>query len=71
MRYKILKGCVAGGRARRLGSIVELDDEQGRNLMLMGRVAPYDEPKEPENRSIGLDEESKPRRRGRPRKTED
>jgi len=71
MRYKILKGCVAGGRACRMGSIVELNDEEGRNLMLMGRVAPYDEPKEPENRSIGLDEESKPRRRGRPRKTED
>lgn len=71
MRYKILKGCVAGGRARRMGSIVELSDSEGLNLMQMGRVAPYDEPKEPENRSIGLDEESKPRRRGRPRKTED
>lgn len=70
MRYQVLKGCVAGGRARRLGSIIELDDEEGQSLMLMGRVAPYNEPEPLADRALGLAEETKPRRRTRARKTE-
>jgi hypothetical protein len=67
MRYKVLKGCVAGGRARRMGSIIDLDDAEATSLMNMGRVAPYDEKEPVEDRSIGLGEE-KPKRRGRPPK---
>jgi hypothetical protein len=53
-----------------LGSIIELDDEEGQNLMLMGRVAPYNEPEPLADRALGLAEETKPRRRTRARKTE-
>ena len=63
MRYTVLKGCVAGGSARRAGSIIELDEKEAESLMLMGRVAPHDEGAAREDRSIGLREETKPRRR--------
>lgn len=68
MRYKVLRNTVAAGRVRRMGSIVQLDDEEGRDLMRLGRVAPHAEEEPMEDRSIGLNEETKPRRRGRPKK---
>ena len=70
MRYRVLKSCVAGGMARRLGSIIELDEKEATNLMAMGRVAPHDEAAQREDRSVGLKEETKPRRRGRAKKAE-
>lgn len=67
MKYKVLRNTVAAGRVRRMGSLVELDDAEAKELMAMGRVAPHHEEKI-EDRSVGLSEETKPRRRGRPKK---
>lgn len=71
MRYKVLQSCVAGGRARRMGSIIELSDLEARDLMSIGRVAPHDEPAPEENRALGFDEVTKPRRRALAKKVED
>lgn len=70
MKYVVLRNTVAGGRVRRQGSLVELSDSEARELMGMGRVAPHHEEKTVD-RSVGLTEETKPRRRGRPRKKVD
>jgi hypothetical protein len=50
-----------------MGSLVELNDAEAKELMAMGRVAPHHE-EQIEDRSVGLSEETKPRRRGRPKK---
>ena len=71
MKYKVLRNTVAAGRVRRMGSVVELDDSEAKILMSMGRVAPHAEEQPLEDRSIGLTEETKPRRRGRPKKVDD
>lgn len=70
MKYKVLRNTVATGRVRRMGSVIELDDSEAKILMSMGRVAPHHEEKI-EDRSVGLTEETKPRRRGRPKKVAD
>ena len=70
MRYKVLRNTVAAGRVRRMGSLIELDDAEARELMALGRVAPHDEAAPTEDRSVGLKEETKPRRRGRAKKAE-
>lgn len=70
MRYKVLRNTVAAGRVRRMGSLIELDDAEARELMALGRVAPHDEEAPREDRSVGLKEETKPRRRGRAKKAE-
>ena len=67
MKYKVLRNTVAAGRVRRMGSLVELNDAEAKELMAMGRVAPHHE-EQIEDRSVGLSEETKPRRRGRPKK---
>ena len=70
MRYKVLRNTVAAGRVRRMGSLIELDDAEARELMALGRVASHDEAAPTEDRSVGLKEETKPRRRGRAKKAE-
>lgn len=69
MPYLILKSCVAGGSRRSAGDIIELDGDEARQLLVMGRVAVAPEPK-PEtetNRSVGLqaDTASPLKKRGR------
>jgi hypothetical protein len=71
MKYKVLRNTVAAGRVRKMGSLVELDDAEARELMAMGRVAPHAEEAPIADRAVGLTEETKPRRRTRARKTED
>ena len=70
MRYKVLRNTVAAGRVRLMGALVELDDAEAKELMQMGRVAPHAEEAPVADRALGLSEETKPRRRGRPRKNE-
>ena len=68
MKYQVLKSCVINNQPAPAGSIVEVDGDQSRALLSMGRIMPYDEPKV-ENRSVGLDEsDEQPKRRGRPKK---
>ena len=71
MKYKVLRNTVAAGRVRRLGAIIELDDDEAKELMSMGRVAPHDEPEPIADRALGLADETKPRRRTRARKAQD
>ena len=70
MKYKVLRNTVAAGRVRRLGTLIELDDAEAKELMAMGRVAPHAEEAPIADRAVGLTEETKPRRRTRARKTE-
>lgn len=70
MKYEVLKGCVINLQGRKKGEILEISDEDAKMLMGLGRIAPVNEQITVENRSIGLDEESKPRRRGRKSKAD-
>jgi len=70
MKYEVLKGCVINRKGRQKGEILEISDEEARLLMGLGKIAPADEQVIVENRSVGLDEESKPRRRGRKSKAD-
>lgn len=69
--YLVLKNCMAGGARRTAGDVVELPASEGNLLISMGRVeeasAPKPEPKI-EDRSVGLSEDTAPKKRGRPRK---
>jgi hypothetical protein len=64
MKYEVMKGCVIKGQPHSVGSIVELDHSQAKELIEIGRIAlmsevvkqqPVEEPIELENRSVGLD----------------
>ena len=70
MKFKVMKGCVVAGEQQKAGDLVEINNaEELKALMGIGRVAPHDEPVI-EDRSVGLNEESKPRRRGRQKKSD-
>lgn len=69
--YLILKGCMAGGQRRSPGDVVELPASEGNLLISMMRVEEAKEIKaapQIEDRSVGLTEETAPKKRGRPRK---
>lgn len=70
MKYEVLKSCIINRKGRQKGEILEISDEEARLLMGLGKIAPADEQVIVENRSVGLDEESKPRRRGRKSKAD-
>lgn len=66
MKYLVLKGTVISGRQVRAGDVVEIDGSQARELEGMGRVCQVIETEtKVEDRSIGLSDESKPKRRTR------
>lgn len=66
MKYLVLKGTVISGRQVRAGDVVEIDGSQARELEGMGRVCQVIETEtKVQDRSIGLSEESKPKRRTR------
>lgn len=71
MKFQVLKSCVINGAPKKAGDVVDIaSDADVRALMGIGRIAPYDEPLI-EDRSIGLSEETKPKKRGRPKKVID
>ena len=70
MKYEVLKGCVINQKGRQRGEILEISDEDAKALMGIGRIAPVNEPVITENRSIGLADDTKPRRRGRSKKAD-
>jgi hypothetical protein len=70
MKFKVMKGCVVSGQSRQVGEIVDIQSaDELKTLMGIGRVVPHDEPVI-EDRSLGLDDDTKPRRRGRPKKVD-
>jgi hypothetical protein len=69
MSYLVLKGTVIGGKQVRAGDVIEIDGIEARELVGIGRVSEFEsKPVETQDRSIGLSEETKPKRRTR-RKT--
>jgi hypothetical protein len=66
MSYLVLKGTVIGGKQVRAGDIVEIDGIEARELVGIGRITKVEsKPVETQDRSIGLSEETKPKRRTR------
>ena len=71
MKYLVMKGTVAGGRQVRAGDVIELDSVDARELVSLGRLVEVVETKvETVDRSVGLTEETKPKRRTRRKKAE-
>lgn len=56
MKYLILKSCVAGGKPRNAGEVVELPEDEGKSLTAIGRVevAKADHKPETSDRSVSL-----------------
>jgi hypothetical protein len=65
MKYKVLRDTVATGQVCRVGEVIDLNESDAKELMATGRVAPHDEETPAVDRAIGLDEETKPKRRTR------
>lgn len=63
MSYLVLKSCVAGGEPRAAGEVIELSEAEGRTLSAMGRVQKVadKEPKQAEDRSVGLEASTGPK----------
>lgn len=69
MKYEIIKACLIKGVSYKLSDVVALDDQIAKELMAMGRVAPYAEPEKVEDRSVGLSaDKPKPKRRAKVKK---
>jgi len=66
MSYLVLKGTVINGKQVRAGEVVEVDAVEAKELVGIGRITKVDrKPVETVDRSIGLQEETKPKRRTR------
>jgi len=66
MSYIVLKGTVIGGKRANAGDVVDVDGLEARELIGLGRIALVEKKSvEIEDRSIGLKEETKPKRRTR------
>lgn len=69
MKYEVLKRCVIENKICNVGDVIEVAVDEVRGLMGIGRIAPYSEPVKAVDRSIGLDEEKKPRTRAKKKST--
>lgn len=68
MKYVVLKSTVISGNRVRVGDVVDIDLTEAASLIFLGRIQKVEERQvETVDRSIGLTDESKPKRRGRPR----
>ena len=66
MTYIVLKGTVIGGKRVNAGDVVEVDGIEARELVGIGRIAKVEKQEvKTVDRSIGLKEETKPKRRTR------
>lgn len=66
MSYIVLKGTVIGGKRVNAGDVVEVEGIESRELMGIGRIAKVEKKQvETVDRSVGLTEETKPKRRTR------
>jgi hypothetical protein len=66
MSYLVLKGTVIGGKQVRAGDVVEVDVVEAKELVGIGRITKVDsKPVETVDRAVGLQEETKPKRRTR------
>lgn len=66
MSYLVLKGTVIGGKQVRAGDVVEVDAVEAKELVGIGRITKVEsKPVETVDRAVGLQEETKPKRRTR------
>jgi len=66
MKYLVLKGTVISGRQVRAGDVVEVEGAEAVELQNMGRICQVIETEtKVQDRSVGLSEEGKPKRRTR------
>ena len=71
MSYIVLKGTVIGGKRVNAGDVVEVEGIEARELIGIGRIAKVEKKQvETVDRSVGLAEETKPKRRTRRVKAE-
>lgn len=69
MKYLVLKGTVINGCVAKAGDVVEVPDSEVKGLISINRISPVVEKKaETVDRAVGLDEETKPKRRTRAKK---
>lgn len=69
MKYLVLKSTVAAGGQVRAGDVIELDFSEAKELLGLGRITQVVETEvKTVDRSVGLEESTKPKRRTR-RKT--
>ena len=69
MSYLVLKSTVANGGQVRAGDVIELSPADAKELLGIGRITKVEsKPVETVDRAVGLEEETKPKRRTR-RKT--
>jgi len=57
MKYKVLKSCVINNAPTSAGSVIEVPPSEQKDLLAMGRIMPYDEPKL-ENRAVDVENAS-------------
>lgn len=66
MKYLVLKSTVANGGHVRAGDVIELSPADAKELLGIGRITKVEsKPVETVDRAIGLEEETKPKRRTR------
>jgi len=71
MKVEIIRACMVKGEAKQIGDVVEVDEFTAGTLMNMGRAVPAGDKPKTSDRSVGLESsETKPRKRGRPKKAE-
>lgn len=71
MKYLVLKSTVAAGGQVRAGDVIELDAGEAKELIGLGRITQVVESEvKTVDRSVGLSEETKPKRRTRRIKAE-
>lgn len=69
--YLVLKSCIILGKRCAVGDVVELPASTGNILISMRRVEETSQPKKApalDDRAIGLDDETAPKKRGRAKK---
>ncbi len=71
MKYVVLKGTVIGGKQVRAGDVVDVPDSEVSGLISTGRIdAVKAKETKTVDRAVGLEEETKPKKRTRKKKAD-
>tara|TARA_R110000868_G_scaffold313856_3_gene574869 strand:- start:4276 stop:4491 length:216 start_codon:yes stop_codon:yes gene_type:complete len=55
MKYEVLKSCIINGLSAKTGDVLDIAEQEAKELLLMGRVIPSNKAPVVENRSVGLE----------------
>jgi len=67
MKLEFIRNTMTSAGKARIGQVLELPEQESKDLVKLSRCVPYVS-QELVDRSIGLSEETKPVKRGRPKK---